>query len=111
VVDLGCGAGFDIFQAANKIGKTGKAIGIDMSEVRVLLYYPANVFVQGCSYSFSSTFLKFFFRSGNAHTSSTQCGKVINHKRRVSSVPYQLSSTSSGVGGLCNQQLRDKSRP
>ncbi|PQE03849.1 ubiE COQ5 methyltransferase protein [Rutstroemia sp. NJR-2017a BBW] len=32
VVDLGCGAGFDIFQAANKIGKTGKAIGIDISE-------------------------------------------------------------------------------
>ncbi|KAM3065740.1 hypothetical protein ACMFMG_010034 [Clarireedia jacksonii] len=32
VVDLGCGAGFDIFQAANKVGETGKAIGIDMSE-------------------------------------------------------------------------------
>lgn len=46
MVDLGCGAGFDIFQAARKIGETGKAIGIDISEVRFLLYHPANVGVE-----------------------------------------------------------------
>ncbi len=32
VVDLGCGAGFDCFLAANKVGESGKVIGIDMTE-------------------------------------------------------------------------------
>jgi SAM-dependent methyltransferase len=32
VVDLGSGAGIDVFLAANKIGKNGKAIGIDMTD-------------------------------------------------------------------------------
>lgn len=33
VVDLGSGAGFDVFLAARKAGQGGMAIGIDMSEV------------------------------------------------------------------------------
>lgn len=32
VVDFGSGAGLDAFIAANKVGKTGKVIGIDMTE-------------------------------------------------------------------------------
>lgn len=32
VVDLGCGGGIDVFLAAAKVGPTGKAIGIDMTE-------------------------------------------------------------------------------
>ncbi|KAH8685476.1 S-adenosyl-L-methionine-dependent methyltransferase [Tricladium varicosporioides] len=32
VVDLGCGAGFDVFQAARKVGPSGKSIGIDLSD-------------------------------------------------------------------------------
>ena len=32
VLDLGCGAGFDSFLAANKVGVNGKVIGIDMTE-------------------------------------------------------------------------------
>ena len=32
VIDLGSGAGFDVFQAAKKVGKMGKAIGVDSSE-------------------------------------------------------------------------------
>src|SRR6187455_2626544 len=32
VVDLGCGGGLDVFLAAAKVGPTGKAIGIDMTE-------------------------------------------------------------------------------
>uniref|UniRef100_A0A7C4LQ31 Arsenite methyltransferase n=1 Tax=Schlesneria paludicola TaxID=360056 RepID=A0A7C4LQ31_9PLAN len=31
VVDLGCGAGLDVFLAARKVGPTGKVIGIDMT--------------------------------------------------------------------------------
>lgn len=31
VVDLGAGAGFDVFQAGIKVGATGKAIGVDMT--------------------------------------------------------------------------------
>ena len=31
VVDLGCGGGIDVFLAAQKVGPTGKAIGIDMT--------------------------------------------------------------------------------
>lgn len=31
VVDLGCGAGMDVFLAASRVGPTGKAIGIDMT--------------------------------------------------------------------------------
>lgn len=38
VIDLGSGAGFDIFLASTKIGPTGKAIGIDMNDVRILLF-------------------------------------------------------------------------
>jgi SAM-dependent methyltransferase len=32
VVDLGCGGGLDVFLAADKVGPTGKAIGIDMTD-------------------------------------------------------------------------------
>jgi arsenite methyltransferase len=32
VVDLGSGAGIDVFLSANKVGQTGKVIGIDMTE-------------------------------------------------------------------------------
>ena len=35
VLDLGSGAGLDVFLAANKVGENGKAIGIDMSEEMV----------------------------------------------------------------------------
>ena len=31
VLDLGAGAGFDAFLAANKVGKTGRVIGVDMT--------------------------------------------------------------------------------
>ena len=31
VVDLGCGGGLDVFLAAQKVGPTGKAIGVDMT--------------------------------------------------------------------------------
>jgi arsenite methyltransferase len=31
VLDLGAGAGLDVFLAANKVGKTGKVIGVDMT--------------------------------------------------------------------------------
>lgn len=32
VVDFGSGAGFDAFLSANKVGKSGKVVGIDMTE-------------------------------------------------------------------------------
>jgi arsenite methyltransferase len=32
VIDLGSGAGFDVFQAARKVGHTGLSIGVDMSQ-------------------------------------------------------------------------------
>lgn len=32
VVDLGSGAGIDVFLAANRVGKSGRAIGIDMTD-------------------------------------------------------------------------------
>lgn len=32
VVDLGCGGGLDVFLAASKVGLSGKAIGIDMTD-------------------------------------------------------------------------------
>jgi ArsR family transcriptional regulator len=35
VLDLGSGAGFDCFLAAKKVGKTGKVIGVDMTEEMV----------------------------------------------------------------------------
>jgi SAM-dependent methyltransferase len=35
VVDLGCGGGLDVFLAAQKIGPTGKAIGIDMTPAMI----------------------------------------------------------------------------
>ena len=35
VVDLGCGGGLDVFLAAQKVGPTGKAIGIDMTPAMI----------------------------------------------------------------------------
>jgi len=32
VLDLGCGAGLDSFLAAKKVGKTGRVVGVDMTE-------------------------------------------------------------------------------
>lgn len=32
VIDLGSGAGFDVFLAANKVGPSGKVIGVDMNK-------------------------------------------------------------------------------
>jgi SAM-dependent methyltransferase len=37
VVDLGCGGGLDVFLAAQKVGPTGRAIGIDMTEEMINL--------------------------------------------------------------------------
>jgi SAM-dependent methyltransferase len=37
VVDLGCGGGLDIFLAAQKVGPTGRAIGIDMTPEMIAL--------------------------------------------------------------------------
>jgi arsenite methyltransferase len=37
VVDLGCGGGLDVFLAATKVGPTGKAIGIDMTDEMLAL--------------------------------------------------------------------------
>lgn len=39
VVDLGSGAGFDVFLAAKKVGSTGKVIGVDMNQVNSLYIY------------------------------------------------------------------------
>ena len=33
MIDLGSGAGFDVFLAANKVGPTGRVIGVDMNKV------------------------------------------------------------------------------
>jgi SAM-dependent methyltransferase len=35
VLDLGCGGGLDVFLAAQKVGPTGKAIGIDMTPLMI----------------------------------------------------------------------------
>jgi len=35
VVDLGCGGGLDVFLAADKVGPTGRAIGIDMTPAMI----------------------------------------------------------------------------
>ena len=32
VIDLGSGAGIDVFLSANKVGKSGKVIGVDMTD-------------------------------------------------------------------------------
>jgi len=32
VLDLGCGAGFDVFLAARRVGATGRVIGVDMTD-------------------------------------------------------------------------------
>jgi arsenite methyltransferase len=32
ILDLGSGAGIDVFLAANKVGKSGKVIGVDMTD-------------------------------------------------------------------------------
>jgi ubiquinone/menaquinone biosynthesis C-methylase UbiE len=34
IIDLGSGGGIDVFLAARKVGLGGKAIGVDMTEVR-----------------------------------------------------------------------------
>ncbi|EJT75210.1 hypothetical protein GGTG_05147 [Gaeumannomyces tritici R3-111a-1] len=34
IIGLGSGAGFDVFLASTKVGPSGRAIGIDMNDVR-----------------------------------------------------------------------------
>ena len=34
MIDLGSGAGFDVFLASKRVGDKGKAIGVDMNKVR-----------------------------------------------------------------------------
>jgi len=36
VLDLGCGAGFDAFLAAKKVGDTGRVIGVDMTQEMIV---------------------------------------------------------------------------
>lgn len=33
MIDLGSGAGFDVFLAARRVGERGRVIGVDMNEV------------------------------------------------------------------------------
>lgn len=33
VIDLGSGAGFDVFLASKRVGTTGRVIGVDMNDV------------------------------------------------------------------------------
>ena len=35
MVDLGSGAGFDVFQAAKKVGREGRVWGVDMNDVSI----------------------------------------------------------------------------
>lgn len=42
-MDLGSGAGFDVFLAAKKVGERGRAIGVDMNTVRLLPFLVALV--------------------------------------------------------------------
>jgi arsenite methyltransferase len=37
VIDLGSGGGIDVLLAAKKVGPRGKAIGVDMTKVRITL--------------------------------------------------------------------------
>jgi arsenite methyltransferase len=46
VIDLGCGAGFDVFLAAKKLGEDGRAIGVDMNEVRSPIYKCFHIEIQ-----------------------------------------------------------------
>ena len=39
VIDLGSGAGFDVFLASSKIGPSGRAIGVDMNDVSFCLFF------------------------------------------------------------------------
>ena len=39
VIDLGSGAGFDVFLAARKVGDKGRAVGVDMNEVCMVSPY------------------------------------------------------------------------
>jgi arsenite methyltransferase len=38
VVDLGCGAGFDVFLAARRVGEKGRVVGVDMNELFNLIF-------------------------------------------------------------------------
>ena len=48
VLDLGSGAGFDCFLASKKVGKTGKIIGLDMTEEMIT---KARILAKGHGYS------------------------------------------------------------
>lgn len=41
MVDLGSGAGFDVFLAASKVGPNGRVIGVDMNKVRPWTFQPS----------------------------------------------------------------------
>ena len=49
VIDLGSGAGFDIFLAVQKVGPTGRAIGVDMNKASIYPSHFINI-TQSCRY-------------------------------------------------------------
>ena len=57
MIDLGSGAGLDVFLAAKKVGSDGRAIGIDMNKV---------------STASSGTWLKLIVRFSQGHDQASQ---------------------------------------
>ena len=84
VVDLGCGGGLDVFLAAERVGPTGKAIGIDMTPEMLRPGPPER-------------------RKGRRRQAACQ--------RRVPSVDHRLAAAARRVRGLRHQQLRHQSGP
>jgi arsenite methyltransferase len=78
LVDLGCGGGLDVFLAAEKLGPTGKAIGIDMTPAMIER------------------------ARRNAETGQRQA----DPQRRVSPGVHRQDSAAGCFGGRGHQQLR-----
>jgi SAM-dependent methyltransferase len=79
VIDLGSGAGFDVFLAAKRVGPTGKAIGVDMNDA-MLARANANLEklgAEGANISFvKSTITDIALADGVAHCIISNC--VVN---------------------------------
>lgn len=71
VLDLGCGAGKDVFLAAQKVGPTGKAIGVDMTPEMLALARKSAV-----KFCLSTNLTNVEFREGKIEQLPVEDGSV-----------------------------------
>ena len=133
MVDLGCGAGFDVFQAGGKVGMGGRVVGVDMNAVGLpltisifLCCFFFLLFVvgwgaeereeegsgkgDGCRGKGKEGMLTQMLATGNANPRPRPGRLHARHQRHLRRIPHHGHRLRLRRGGLHHQQLRREPR-